>query len=72
MVFELRQAVDAYDFIQKQITECDQRLQELMAELSTREPAPVAAGDGAQPAGRKTNSTRNKKNLPRFDLKAEL
>jgi len=74
MLFELRQAVDAYDFIQKQVAECDQRLQTLMAELPMRE-APAAAPaveDGAKLPGRKKKSTRNKKNLPRFDLKAEL
>jgi hypothetical protein len=37
MLFELKQAVDAYDFIQKQIAECDQRLQKLLAELPHRE-----------------------------------
>ena len=74
MLFELRQSVDAYDFIQKQVAECDQRLQTLMAELPMREaPAAVpAVGDGVKPPVRKKKSTRNKKNVPRFDLKAEL
>ena len=36
MLFELKQAVATYDFIQKQISECDQRLQALMAELPAR------------------------------------
>ena len=36
MLFELKQAVDAYDFIQKQIAECDQRLQTLLAMLPQR------------------------------------
>jgi len=74
MLFELRQSVDAYDFIQKQVAECDQRLQTLMAELPMREaPAAVpAVEDGVKLPVRKKKSTRNKKNLPRFDLKAEL
>jgi transposase len=74
MLFELRQAIDAYDFTQKQIAECDQRLQALMAELPAREvEAPtVAAEGGTQLVGKKKRSRRNKKNLPRFDLKAEL
>jgi transposase len=73
MLFELRQAVDAYDFIQRQVTECDQRLQTLMAELPMREaPAAPAVEDGAKLPVRKKKSSRNKKNLPRFDLKAEL
>jgi transposase len=74
MLFELRQAVDAYDFTQKQIVECDQRLQVLLADLPAREvaAASVAAEDGTQPHGKKKRSRRNNKNLPRFDLKAEL
>ena len=35
MLFELKQAVSAYDFYQNQIAECDQRLQILLAELAT-------------------------------------
>ena len=73
MLFELRQSVDAYDFIQKQVAACDQRLQTLMAELPMREaPASVPAVGGVKPPVRKKKSTRNKKNVPRFDLKAEL
>jgi transposase len=74
MLFELRQAVDAYDFTQKQIVECDQRLQALLADLPAREvaAASVAAEDGTQPDGKRKRSRRNNKNLPRFDLKAEL
>jgi hypothetical protein len=55
MLFELRQSVDAYDFIQKQVAECDQRLQTLMAELPMRE-APAAVptvGNGVKPPVRK-------------------
>jgi transposase len=74
MLFELRQAVDAYDFTQKQIVECDQRLQALLADLPAREVAAAsgAAEDGIQPHGKKKRARRNNKNLPRFDLKAEL
>jgi transposase len=73
MLFELRQAVDAYDFIQKQMAECDQRLQALMAELPAREvdTAVVAAEAAGEPA-RKKKSGRKEKNVPRFDLQAEL
>ena len=66
MLFELRQAVNAYDFIQKQMVECDQRPQTLMAELPAREVE--AAGEPA----RKKRSRRKEKNVPRFDLQAEL
>jgi transposase len=73
MLFELRQAVNAYDFTQKQIVECDQRLQALLADLPAREVAAASvAEDVTQPAGKKKRSRRNNKNLPRFDLKAEL
>jgi transposase len=66
MLFELRQAVATYDFIQKQMTECDQRLQTLLAELPAREVEP------ARVPARKKRSGGKKKNLPRFDLHAEL
>jgi transposase len=73
MLFELQQAVDAYDFIQQQMAECDQRLQKLMAELPTREveAAAVAAEASGEPA-RKKRSGGKKKNVPRFDLRAQL
>ena len=82
MLFELKQAVDTYDFIQKQMAECDQRLQKLMAELPAREgqAALVAAAAAGEPAGQngkparknKKKSRGSKKNVPRFDLRAEL
>ena len=74
MLFELRQSIDAYDVVQKQVAECDRRLQTLMAELPKREAqaAVRALGDGVKPSVRKKKSTRNKKNVPRFDLKTEL
>jgi transposase len=73
MLFELKQAVAAYDFIQKQMAECDQRLQKLMAELPAREveAAVVAAEAAGKPAGKKRPS-KKRKNVPRFDLQAEL
>jgi transposase len=71
MLFELRQAVAAYDFIQKQMTECDQRLQALLAELPAREVE--AAGGAAEAGGAPARKKRSGgKNLPRFDLHAEL
>jgi len=73
MLFELRQAVDAYDFIQKQMAECDQRLQKLMAELPAREvEAAVVAAEASGKPARKKRSGGTKKNVPRFDLHAEL
>lgn len=73
MLFELKQAVEAYDFIQKQIAECDQRLRTLTAALPTREVEPATVP--AEPAGkpvRKKRKRRGAKNVPQFDLQSEL
>jgi transposase len=73
MLFELRPAVDAYDFIQKQMAECDRRLQALMAELPAREvDATVVAAEAAGKPARKKRSGGKAKNVPPFDLQAEL
>ena len=73
MLFELQQAVDAYDFIQKQVAECDQRLQTLLAVLPTREvEADVVTTQAAGKPARKKRSRGKHKNVPRFDLHAEL
>ena len=74
MLFELRQAVAAYDFIQKQMAECDKRLQALMAELPAREveAAVVAAEAAGEPTRKKKRSAGKSKNVPPFDLQAEL
>jgi transposase len=73
MLFELKQAVATYDFIQKQISECDQRLQALMAALPARkiEAAGVPVEATATPP-RKKRSHGKAKNVPGFDLHAEL
>ena len=77
MLFELKQAVDAYDFIQNQIAECDQRLQTLLAALPQREvkraevqsEAPVRESVKRK---QKRKKSRADGNAPRFDLQAEL
>jgi transposase len=73
MLFELQQAMQAYDFYRQQIAACDQRLQQLMASLPTREmetslPSSTVA---AQPVGKKKSRSKHK-NVPRFDLQIEL
>jgi transposase len=77
MLFELKQAVDAYDFIQHQIAECDQRLQTLLAALPQRQ----VTGIEVQPESPIRESVKRKQkrkksradgNAPRFDLQAEL
>jgi transposase len=73
MLFELRQAVEAFDFIQKQMAGCDQRLQTLLAELPAREvEAPGVATEAAGKPARKKRADRKQKNAPRFDLHTEL
>src|SRR5664279_1286967 len=73
LLFELKQAVDAYDFIQKQIAECDQRLQELLAALPQREVIATEVQAGA-PIGESAKRKQKRKksradgNAPRFDL----
>jgi transposase len=73
MLFELQQAVEAYDFYRKQIAACDQRLQQLMAslpapEMETSLPTTKAA---APPVGKKKSHGKHK-NVPGFDLQTEL
>jgi transposase len=77
-LFELQQAVDEYDFRQKQLTECDHKLQAYLGVLPSR-PAPVTDTSTVTPApsapGKKKK--RAKKigggNAPQcFDLAAEL
>jgi transposase len=73
MLFELKQAVAAYDFIQVQIAECDQRLLKLLAGLPAREAQtaaiPAAAAVIAKPRKKKKSPA---KNAPRLDLETEL
>ena len=73
VLFELKQAVDAYDFVQKQMTECDKRLEKYMAALPSR----VLPGSDTpkQEDGKEKKKRKSKKpkgNHPHFDLKAEL
>ena len=78
MLFELQQAVDTYDFLQRQIAACDVQLQKYMAALPSREApgtqrvasAPVAVQAGPRP--RKAKAKKRSKNAPSFDLAAEL
>ena len=48
-LFELQQAVDEYDFRQKQITECGSKLKAYLAVLPTRPVPPADAGPVAPP-----------------------
>ena len=72
MRFELQQAVAAYDFIQGQIAECDQRLSKLLADLPARE-TPTAAIPAATAVTAKRRKKKSPaKNAPRLDLETEL
>jgi transposase len=85
VLFELRQAVEAYDFCQKQIRDCDGRLQQYLAVLPDRpitqpqEPtAEIAANDKNDPhqhSGKKNkqkSGSKSQKNQPKFNLEAEF
>jgi transposase len=62
-VFCLKQAVDAFDFLQAQIQQCDQTLQTYLASL------PSKASEVETLVSKK--SSKRRKNQPYFDLRAE-
>jgi transposase len=76
VLFELEQALETYDFHQKQLADCDAQLQRYMAALPDREGVPAAepVAEPKEPAGKrpKAKSKRKAKNYPSFDLAAEL
>jgi transposase len=62
-VFCLKQALDAFDFFQDQIRQCDQALQAQLASL------PNKASEGERLVSKRSN--RRRKNQPYFDLRSE-
>jgi transposase len=86
VLFELQQAVDRYDFCQRQIGECDERLQRLLAAAPSRTIEAVARAEGEnkgteekgasgrenQGKGKKQRSGKPRKNEPKFELRGEL
>lgn len=77
VLFELQQAVDAYDFYQCQMKKCDQQLRRYMAALPTRAPVPAPASAPSLPSAKegkqgRTRKSRRQGNQPAFDLAAEL
>jgi transposase len=76
VLFELQQAVDAYDFHQQQLARCDVQLQKYLAALPAREPLPQPATAQDIPASsgkkRRRKTGTPKGNQPAFDLKSEL
>ncbi len=79
VLFELQQAVEGYDFCQKQIGECDVRLQKHLAALPDRVILPPGgAGDPNQgnpnqnSKQKKSKGRKSQRNHPPFDLEAEF
>ena len=72
-LFELQQAVDAYDFAQKQMGECDKKLEKYMTALPSRA-LPGSDTPKAEDAGKKKRKKNRKPkgNQPHFDLRTEL
>jgi transposase len=79
VVFELGQVLEAYDFQQKQIADCDEKLKKYMGVQPTREVAAKTVA-GTEEEGqkkkrgkkKKTEQAKPRKNQPAFDLKSEL
>src|SRR5258707_9806147 len=68
LLFVLQQEQDGYEFCQKQMTECDQRLEQYLQQLEDR-----SHGAGLPEEKRKERLRKKKKgNAPQFDLRAEL
>ena len=76
LLFELQQAVDAYDFYQRQMKKCDQQLRHYMAALPTRAPVPAAPASALSlpttKHGKQRRAHKFSKNQPAFDLAPEL
>ena len=73
VLFELQQAVAAYDFYRRQMVECDRRLQQYMAALPSAEVAPANTPEADTMEKGKTGRVRKPKgNQPAFDLEPEL
>ena len=68
LLFVLKQEQDGYEFCQKQMAECDQRLQQYLKQREDR-----SAGANLPEEKRKERLRKKKKgNTPQFDLRAEL
>jgi len=78
VLFELRQALESYDFVHKQVADCDVQLQQYLAALPDRDtlqPADLASGqDKAHQNSKKTKSKgrKSQRNQPKFNLEAEF
>jgi len=77
-LFELQQAVDDYDFRQKQLAECDIKLQAYLAALPSRSlplstpPQNTPPGDSSAPLQKNKRKKRTANAPKSFDMAAEL
>jgi transposase len=67
LLFLLQQEQESYEFCQKQMSECDERLQHFLQRREDR-----SAGASLPEEKRKERLKKKKTNKPRFDLRAEL
>jgi hypothetical protein len=67
LLFLLKQEQKGYEFCQKQIAECDGRLQQYLKQTEDR-----SAGTSLPEEQRKGRLRKKKENKPQFDLRAEL
>jgi transposase len=77
VLFELQQAVDAYDFYRQQMAKCDEQLKQYMALLPARRVETIVSSIEPSPTdmSKKSRSRKPRKpqgNEPTFDLEAEL
>jgi transposase len=67
LLFMLKQEQDGYEFCQKQMSECDERLQQYLRQREDR-----SKGAELPEENRKERLRKKKTNKPRFDLRTEL
>jgi transposase len=74
VLFELQQAVDAYDFYRQQMAKCDEQLKQHMALLPARRVETLVSSAELSPTdmSKKSHSRKPQGNEPAFDLGAEL
>jgi transposase len=75
VLFELEQVLDCYDFYQKQIGECDKKLQKYLEALPDRTlqiPVDAKAEEAWQKSRKKQRQNTKRKNQPKFELRTEL
>jgi hypothetical protein len=67
LLFLLKQEQDGYEFCQKQMAECDKRLQQYLEQRKDQ-----SAGASLPEEKRRGRRQKNKKNNPQFDLRQQL